>query len=389
MVWSIARTRRLLRRRLYRLPFAADQRATLVNVKLKWVKDRALDSVVARERHLRQVHRLLELISTDPRGGVPIQELRIRPLHLGNVRHLPSDFLLRFPALFRRSSELSSGRSSPWVYLTDDAFQLRELELSVLRDSEPELVDRLRRLLMLTAHLSLPLQTVEQLSWDMGLPSDYHKKILQCYPHFFGLVRPDDDERVWLKLSAWDPLLAVSELQRSSSAGGFNGDSLSFPVRFTRGFGLRRKCMMWLQEWQTLPYTSPYADPSDLDPRIDVSEKRIVGVFHELLHLTLCKKTERSNLSNLRKPLRLPYKFTKVFERHPGIFYLSQKLGVQTVVLREAYGGGRELLSKHPLVSIRERYAAMMNAGRPEICGRHLISEESEVVSSEVCYKNE
>ncbi|KAL0905362.1 hypothetical protein M5K25_023775 [Dendrobium thyrsiflorum] len=388
MLWSIVRTRPLLRRRLYRLPFAADQRATLVNVKLKWVKDRALDSVVARERHLRQVHRLLELISTDPRGGVPIQELLIRPLHLGNLRVLPSDFLLRFPALFRRSSAISSGRSSPRIFLTDDAFQLRELELSVLRDSEPELVDRLRRLLMLAANFSLPLQTVDQLSWDMGLPSDYHKKILQCYPHFFGLVRPDDDERVWLKLSAWDPLLAVSELQRSSSAGGFNGNSLSFPVRFTRGFGLRRKCMLWLQEWQTLPYTSPYADPSDLDPRTDVSEKRIVGVFHELLHLTLGKKTERSNLSNLRKPLRLPYKFTKVFERHPGIFYLSQKLGVQTVVLREAYGGGRELLRKHPLVSIRERYAAMMNTGRPEICRRHLISEESEVVSSEVCYKN-
>ncbi|XVF65494.1 hypothetical protein PTKIN_Ptkin09bG0254100 [Pterospermum kingtungense] len=95
--------------------------------------------------------------------------------------------------------------------------------------------------------------------------------------------------------------------------------------------------MEWLKEWQQLPYTSPYADASHLDPRTDLSEKRIIGVFHELLHLTIQKKTERQNVSNLRKPLSLPQKFTKVFERHPGIFYISKMSGTQTVVLREAY----------------------------------------------------
>ncbi|KAK8970375.1 hypothetical protein KSP40_PGU004781 [Platanthera guangdongensis] len=382
MAWWLARTRRPLPLRWHDLLFAAEQRATLVNVKLKWVKDRALDSVVARERHLRQVHRLIQIISSDPRGGVPVNELPRRPLQLGLRCFLPSDFLLRFPALFRRSSTSSSRSLIPWFHLTDDAFQLRETELGVLRDNEPELVDRLRRLLMLTANFSLPIHTVDQLSWDMGLPYDYHKTIIQRYPHFFTLTQPDNDERVWLKLSSIDSLLAVSELQKNSRTDGSESDSLAFPVSFARGFALRRKCMMWLQEWQSLPYTSPYADPSDLDPRTDVSEKRIVGVFHELLHLTIGKKTERSNLSNLRKPLRLPQKFTKVFERHPGIFYLSQKLGFQTIVLREAYNGGRELLRKHPLISIRERYASMMNAGKPGFCRRHCISE-SEVVSPE------
>ncbi|KAG1363818.1 putative protein ROOT PRIMORDIUM DEFECTIVE 1 [Cocos nucifera] len=125
--------------------------------------------------------------------------------------------------------------------------------------------------------------------------------------------------------------------------------------------------MAWLQEWQTLPYTSPYSDALGLDPRTDVSEKRIVGVFHELLHLTLEKKAKRRNVSNLRKLLGLPQKFTKVFECHPGIFYLSQKLGTQTVVLRKAYCGGRDVLIKHPLVEIRERYVAMMRAHQKEM----------------------
>ena len=120
--------------------------------------------------------------------------------------------------------------------------------------------------------------------------------------------------------------------------------------------------MKWLEEWQRLPYTSPYSDASHLDPRTDASEKRIVGVFHELLHLTLQKKTERKNVSNLRKPLSCPQKFTKVFERHPGIFYISKKSDSQTVVLREAYDR-QQLLQKHPIVEIREIFANMMEKG--------------------------
>ncbi|PKA47613.1 hypothetical protein AXF42_Ash014809 [Apostasia shenzhenica] len=352
------------------------QRATLVNVKLKWVKDRPLDHVVSRQRHLQLVHRLVERISSDPRGGVPAHDLPRRPLALGHRSLLSSDFLLRYPAIFRRSS-------IDCFHLTDEAFHLRELELHTLRDSEPDLVDRLRRLLMLTINHTLPLHTIDQLSWDMGLPSDYHKFLLPRFPQFFSIRQPDNDERIWLKLVSRDPALSVSELQRSHGENGSEGECLTFPVSFTRGFALRRKCMMWLQEWQTLPYTSPYSDPSGLDPRTDVSEKRIVGVFHELLHLTIAKKTKRMNFSNLRKPLQLPQKFTKVLERHPGIFYLSQKLGVQTVVLREAYSGGRELLRKHPLESIRERYVAMMKVGRPERKRRSRRSGEVEGDSSE------
>ncbi|KDP27499.1 hypothetical protein JCGZ_20231 [Jatropha curcas] len=119
----------------------------------------------------------------------------------------------------------------------------------------------------------------------------------------------------------------------------------------------RRRCEKWLlglSNWiykrfwleeevhgaAEAPYTSPYSDASHLDPRTDVSEKRIVGVFHELLHLTIQKKTERKNVSNLRKPL----------------------CNTLTVVLREAYDG-QQLLEKHPLVDIREKYARMMERG--------------------------
>ncbi|KAL6899141.1 hypothetical protein ACP4OV_005799 [Aristida adscensionis] len=340
-------------------PFAAEQRATLVNVKLKWVKDRLLDAAVSRERHLRAAHHLLDLVSSRPGHRVSRSDL----LAERAVRRLfgSGDAVLEFLGRLHTLFALSRGG----VALTDAALELRRREVECLAATEADLVARLRRLLMLTLPRSLPLHTVDLLRWDLGLPSDYRASVLRRYPDHFALDQPEGDERVWLRLASWDDHLAVSELEKS--ADGVDTTCLSFPVSFTRGFGLRSKCMSWLREWQALPYTSPYADASSLDRRTDVSEKRNVGVFHELLHLTVAKRTERQNVSNMRKLLGMPQKFTKVFERHPGIFYLSRVLGTQTVVLREAYGDGSRLLEKHahPLAAIREEYSTLIRAALP------------------------
>ena len=339
--------------------FAAEQRATLVNVKLKWVKDRALDAAVSRERHLRTAHHLLDLVFSRPGHRISRSDLLAEKStqRLCGSAYSLLEFLSRYHTMFA----LSRGG----VSLTDVAFVLRQREVDCLFATEDDLVARLRRLLMLTLPRSLPLHTVDLLRWDLGLPSDYRASILPRYPDHFVLEQPEGDERVWLRLLSWDDLLAVSELEKSADGG--DTTCLPFPVSFTRGYGLRSKCMTWLREWQALPYTSPYADASGLDRRTDVSEKRNVGVFHELLHLTVSKRTERQNVSNMRKLLGMPQKFTKVFERHPGIFYLSRVCGTQTVVLREAYGGGSQLLEKHahPLVAIREEYSTLLRAALP------------------------
>ncbi|ONK58716.1 uncharacterized protein A4U43_C09F15930 [Asparagus officinalis] len=171
------------------------------------------------------------------------------------------------------------------------------------------------------------------------------------------------EELLWLRLLTWDPLLAVSELQRRSENGD-KDSNLAFPISFPRGFGLKRKCAEWLRAVARRAYTSRVPRALRLDRRRTEAEKRVVGVFHEMLHLMVGKKTERRNVSNMRKMLGLPQKFTKVFERHPGIFYISQKLGTHTVVLREGYGGGRELIEKHPVVGVREKYLELMRFRR-------------------------
>lgn len=346
--------------------FNYQQKLNLVNVKLKWVKDKVLDSVIAGERDLKAVCTLVSIISSDPQCSVPVYRLSRCRGQLGLPHDLKiSTFVRRYPTIFDEFHVHDSGGTLvPWFRLTPDALNLHQEELNVLQHHQEDLITRLCKLLMLTKERALPLQTIDQLKWDMGLPYGYEHSMIPQHPELFSLFRLPDD-RVGLRLLLWDDHLAVSELQKNlglQEEENIKNGCLAFPVRFARGFGLKRKCMEWLKEWQRLPYTSPYLDASHLDPRTDISEKRIVGVFHEFLHLTIQKKTQRKNVSNIRKPLALPQKFTKVFERHPGIFYISKKDDTQTVVLREAYDR-HQLIQKHPLVNIRARYSNMMQQG--------------------------
>lgn len=119
----------------------------------------------------------------------------------------------------------------------------------------------------------------------------------------------------------------------------------------------------WLDEWQKLPYISPYEDASHLVPKSDLAEKWMVAKLHEVLHLFVPKKTEKENLVLLGEHLGLSPGFRKVITHHPGIFYVSNKLKTQTVVLREAYR--RDLLvGKHPLMGLRYQYIHLMHKGK-------------------------
>lgn len=67
---------------------------------------------------------------------------------------------------------------------------------------------------------------------------------------------------------------------------------IRFSMNLPRGFDLVKKVRNWVEEWQNLPYISPYEDAFHLAPNSDQAEKWTVGVIHELLSLLVSKKTE-------------------------------------------------------------------------------------------------
>ncbi|KAK6137172.1 hypothetical protein DH2020_029097 [Rehmannia glutinosa] len=314
-------------------PFIEIQKRNLVNVKLKWVKDTVLDSAVSNGAQLKATCTLVSLIGSNPDYTLPVYCLSRYRGQLG----LPSDlkvssFIRRYPNIFQEFYRPDSrGTPVPWYSLTPETLDIYNQETRlVYEDCYEDILNRLQKLLMLTKERLLPLQTIDQLRWDLGLPYDYENKLVAKRPELFSFS------------------------QKSNLVE--NHGSLAFPIGFTRGFGLKKKCMEWLNEWQKLPYTSPYVDASHLDPRTDVSEKRIVGVFHELLHLTILRKMERRNVSNMRG--RWPC-LRSSLRCSIGIqgFLLIEEGGTQTVVLREAYDRGR-LIEHHPLAGIRKNTRA-------------------------------
>ena len=131
-----------------------------------------------------------------------------------------------------------------------------------------------------------------------------------------------------------------------------------------------KKVKKWEDEWQKLPYISPYEDASHLLPKSDESDKWAVAVLHELLHILVPKKTERDNLLLLGEYLGLRSRFKRALLQHPGIFYMSTKIGTYTVVLKEGYKRGL-LVEDHPWMQMRNRYIHLMNMvkedGKPAV----------------------
>ncbi|CAN6282118.1 unnamed protein product [Urochloa humidicola] len=328
----------------------------LLEARVPWARDRALDHVVERERHL--VPFLLAkdalLAATPPPHAVPLHSLPstipfpFRPLR----------FLRLYPSAFALSPHPIEVSPTPRLSA------LHAAEAQVVDATRPDAADRLLRLLMLSPTRALPLRHVARLRLDLGLAPDFQRTLLPNYPDYFALS-PDG---TLLELVCYRKDLAVSAMQSyAQRTGGYKvGDAVAFPLSFPRGFELDKKVRKWLDEWQRLPYISPYEDGSHLAPRSDITEKRTVAVLHEALSLTVGKKMEKEVLVKLGEALRLPPGFRKVVARHPGIFYMSHKLRTQTVVLRESYRR-HMLVDKHPMMGIRYQYLHLMHMGKEEV----------------------
>ncbi|PRQ44398.1 putative plant organelle RNA recognition domain-containing protein [Rosa chinensis] len=343
-------------------------RGIIAKVRLKWVKNRSLDHIIDTETDLKAASLLKDAIKRSPTGFLTAKSFADWQKLLGLTVPVLR-FMRRYPTLFL---EFPHARYAnlPCFKLTDTALLLDSHEQTIHQTHESDTVERLSRVLMMMKTKSLPLQSLYPLKWDLGLPDGFEKVLVPKYPDCFRFVKASDGV-TRLKVIHCPDEYAVSALQRSKE-GGDVGDEyrqfkrgqtvLAFPMSFPRGYGAQKKVRAWMEEFQKLPYISPYEDSRHIDPNSDLMEKRVVGVLHELLSLTIHKKTKRNYLRIIREELNLPHKFTRIFTRYPGIFYLSLKCKTTTVALREGYQRGK-LVHPHPLARLREKFYHVMRTG--------------------------
>ncbi|KAI4364019.1 hypothetical protein MLD38_020163 [Melastoma candidum] len=366
MIFGAREVRLLL---LLREEFRLQQQRGIAKVRLKWVKNRSLDHVIDVETDLKAACLLKDAIKRTSTGFLTAKSVadwqKILGLTVPVIR-----FMRRYPTLFHEFPH-SRYASLPCFKLTDTALLLDSQEQSIHQNSELDTVERLCRVLMMMKSRMVPLQSIIPLKWDLGLPCDFINSLVPKYPDHLQFTKASDG-LVSLKLVNWHDEYAESFLQRRSEIRSKAGDdyrqfkmgktALSFPMNFPRGYGLQKKVKAWMEEFQKLPYISPYEDSRRIDPNSDLMEKRVVGVLHEFLSLTIHKKTKRNYLRNLREELNLPHKFTRIFTRYPGIFYLSLKCKTTTVTLKEGYRRGK-LVDPHPLAQLREKFYHVMRTG--------------------------
>ncbi|CAK8532702.1 unnamed protein product [Lathyrus sativus] len=324
---------------------------TLFDGDFTLVRDRGLDHAVEREKNLKPLLNLRNLIKHEPSKSLPVSLIR----ESIQLPFRPIDFVRKYPSVFEEFN--LAGGFEPHIRLTPEAVEL-DFEEGFMYNSElfkQQVADRLLKLLMISKIHKIPLKVIEGLRWDLGLPQDYAKSMIPEFPDYFRVIGTGGN--AVLELVCWSKELAVSVLEKKL---GSKGKELAFPLQFSTGFKMDNKYEKWLREWNRLPYVSPYENAGHFPASSDESDRWVVGVLHEILHLLVSKKTDKDNVLVLGEWLGLASRFKRAILQHPGIFYLSSKNRTHTVVLREGYKRGL-LIEDNPAMEFRRKYIHLMN----------------------------
>lgn len=343
--------------------------ASISSLKVVWRKDHNLDQAIENDKQWRLCARVVKEVLNEPGHVIPLRYLEKRRKRL----RLPikvKTFLTQNPGLFDTYLDRIKPKTEPVPFIRPSSRLKKFLdeENKIYCDNEPLIVSKLCKLLMMSKDKVISADKLINVKRDFGFPNDFMVNLIPKYPEYFRLVGSPGEGKSFLKLVSWDPQLAKSVIEiRAEEEARLTGIRVrpSFNVKLPSGFFLKKGMREWTRDWMELPYVSPYDDASSLGQASREMEKRTVGVFHELLSLSLYKRVSVPSLGKFCEEYRFSNAFSSVFTRHSGIFYLSLKGGIETAMLREAYDCD-ELVERDPILKIRENFVALLAEGHKE-----------------------
>lgn len=334
-----------------------------------WRKDQKLDQAIENDKQYKLCARVVKEVLNEPGQVIPLRYLEKRRERLSlNVK--VRTFLNRYPGLFDTYYDRIKPKSDAVLFLrpSDRLRDFLEEERKIYDSNEELLVAKLCKLLMMSKDKVLSVDKLVHVKREFGFPNDFLVKLVPRYPNYFKLVGCPGEGQSFLELESWNPDFAKSVIQlRAEEEAKLTGIPVrpNFNVKLPPGFFLRKEMREWVRDWLELDYISPYEDVSNLDQSSQEMEKRTVGVFHELLSLSIFKRIPVPILGKFSDEYRFSNAFSSAFTRHSGIFYLSLKGGIKTAMLREAYRHS-ELIDRDPLLEIKERFVELLEKGKHE-----------------------
>ncbi|KAJ0052163.1 hypothetical protein Pint_00569 [Pistacia integerrima] len=340
-----------------------------VRAAVKRRKELPFDNVIQRDKKLKLVLKIRKILVSQPDRIMSLRQLGKFRRDLGLTKKRRFIALLRkFPAIFQIVEE---GVFSLRFKLTPEAERLYLEELKVRNEMEDLLVTKLRKLLMMSLDKRILLEKIAHLRTDFGLPFEFRDTICHRYPQYFRVVATGRGPA--LELTDWDPKLAVSAAElaeEENRARELKEKNLIIdrPLKFNRvklpkGLNLSKGEMRKISQFRDMPYISPYSDFSELKSGTREKEKHACGVVHEILSLTVEKRTLVDHLTHFREEFRFSQQLRGMLIRHPDLFYVSLKGDRDSVFLREGYRDS-QLIDKDRLLVIKEKFRALVSVPR-------------------------
>ncbi|GAB2233669.1 hypothetical protein Drorol1_Dr00002897 [Drosera rotundifolia] len=325
-------------------------------------KDPDLESSLSRNRRWIVNNQIKNIILRQPNQSLPISDLQKKFKTL-DLQGKALNWLKKYPCCFEIESNGVNGERI--CRLTKRMMELVEEEEEVRLSVETAMVRRLAKVLMMSVNRRLNVAKISELKRNLGLSDDYLISVVPKYPDFFRVVNYSGRRHTMeIELSNWHDELAVSVIE-SKGLEGKREPCFSCLLPETWVMSRER-----FDEFNSTPYISPYDDVSGLVKGSRDMEKRVVGLIHELLSLTLWRKMSIIKLGHFKREFGLPEKLNVFLLKHPGIFYVSNRYQIYTVVLREGYIGS-ELVHKDPLIVVKDKFGELMQEGLHEYNRRH------------------
>ncbi|XP_050364395.1 protein WHAT'S THIS FACTOR 1 homolog, chloroplastic [Argentina anserina] len=333
------------------------------SLKVAWRKDADLDQAIENDKQYKLCARVVKEVLNEPGQKIPLRYLENRRERL-RLRTKATTFIARNPGLF----EVYYDRIKPktenvqFIRVGHRLRKVLEEEKRINAENEGLIVARLCKLLMMAKNKVVSAEKLVDVKREFGFPNDFMIRLVPKYSQYFRLV---GGSKSYLELVDWNPEFAKSVIERrAEEEASLMGIRVrpNFDYKLPQGCVLKKEMREWVRDWMEMEYISPYEDALKLDQASPEMEKRTVGVFHELLSLSLMKRMPVPILGKFCDEYRFSNAFPNVFTRHSGLFYVSQKGGIKTAVLREAYKGD-QLVDRDPLLQIKDEFVELLEEG--------------------------
>lgn len=347
-------------------PFMDLQIKPISSLKVVWRKDRKLDGAIENDKRYKLCYRVVKEVLNEPGQVIPLRYLEKRRERM-RLKVGIQAFLTGNPGLFDSYYDRIKPRTNlvPFLRVSDRLKEFLEEERRIYAEHEPWIVSKLCKLLMMSKDKVLSVDKLVHVKREFGFPNDFLVNLVPKYPQYFRLSGCPGEGKSFLELVSWNNEFAKSVIERrAEEESRLTAIRVrpNFNVKLPVGFFLRKEMREWIRDWMELDHVSPYEDVSHLDQASREMEKRTVGVFHELLSLSLHKRVPVPILGKFSDEYRFSNAFSSAFTRHSGIFYLSLKGGIETAMLREAYKDDA-LIDWDPLLEIKGKFVALLEQG--------------------------